>query len=710
MRPRALFGVVVVALLLAGCDSGSDDDATSERARDLASEEEAAVVDAFAAQQDAYLDFATETPLDPGSPLSVVAHAEQAARDTSFAFDPSIVTPDAYADMFADIDAFEDTTDFDLLYLINMWLGYGDQLPQETRDAIEQRFLAFKYWYTEPTPEGIVDNKYYWSENHRIIFHTLEYLAGHEFSDATFTNDGRTGAEHAETAETRIRDWLDEKVRFGFSEWHSNVYYQKDVTPLLTLVEFAPDEDLANRAAMVLDLVLLDIALHLQRGTFGATHGRSYMKDKSTALDEDTFALAKILFDDTSEPYQSPTDAGATLLARAQKYRMPEVIRVIATSDAPMTDVEHMNVPLDALAPVTPNPEPPYGIAFDDPENVPFWWERGAQTAWQTVPITLQTLDQYGLWDSQFYSPFKPLADAVGGDAVAAQNLAQSLAPMLTFGLLTEVHTYTHRTGEVMLSTAQDYRPGVFGDQYHAWQATFDERALVFTTHPKNEPETGSEWPDRDGYWTGSGSIPRSAQHGAAGIHVYSPQFEPAGPPLDQFGYLDYTHAYFPQEHFDEVVTAGPWTFGRKGDGFIGLWSMRPTRWREHDPAQVFTHGLTQPFDLVADGGADNVWVVQVGDTTTFESFADFQAQLSAAPPTATPDLSVEFTSPTEGAMTFGWTGPLRIDGADVDLHPEARMSNPFVEVPFEGTMYEIRAGDDSLTLDFNTWTREIPD
>ena len=117
--------------------------------------------------------------------------------------------------------------------------------------AIEQRFLAFKYWYTEPTPEGIVDNKYYWSENHRIIFHTLEYLAGHEFSDATFTNDGRTGAEHAEAAETRIRDWLDEKVRFGFTEWHSNVYYQKDVTPLLTLVEFAPDEDLANRAAMV---------------------------------------------------------------------------------------------------------------------------------------------------------------------------------------------------------------------------------------------------------------------------------------------------------------------------------------------------------------------------------------------------------------------------------------------------------------------------
>ena len=44
-----------------------------------------------------------------------------------------------------------------------------------------------------------------------------------------------------------------------------------------------------------------------------------------------------------------------------------------------------------------------------------------------------------------------------------------------------------------MLSSAQDYRPGCFGEQYHAWQATLDEDAVVFTTHPKDEPERGTE-------------------------------------------------------------------------------------------------------------------------------------------------------------------------------------------------------------------------
>ena len=95
---------------------------------------------------------------------------------------------------------------------------------------------------------------------------------------------------------------------------------------------------------------------------------------------------------------------------------MPDVIARDREATEPLVDTEHMNVPLDPLAPVTPNPQPPYGIAFDDPENIPFWWERGAQTAWQLVPTTIATLDEYELWDSQFYAPFKPLRDLVGDD------------------------------------------------------------------------------------------------------------------------------------------------------------------------------------------------------------------------------------------------------------------------------------------------------
>ncbi len=693
-RSTFLAALLAAALLAAGCESGDDNDnaATEERTT--------AVNDEFRARQDEYLEFAT-TELVTSSPLSAIAHAERAARDDAFAFDPTVVGPEAFSDMFAAIDGFEDTTDFDVLYLLNLWYGYGSDLPQATQEAIKQRFLAFKYWYTEPTPAGVVDDKWYWSENHRIIFHVDEYLAGLAFPDETFTNDGRTGTEHADQARALILEWLDEKVRFGFTEWHSDVYYQKDITPLLTLVEFAPDDDLANRAAMVLDLFLLDIALHLQNGNFGATHGRSYMKDKSTALDQDTFGLSKLLFDDTSEPYQSNTDAGATLLARAQKYNLPAVIRTIATSTETFVDEERMNVPLDPTAEVTTEPEAPYGYDFDDPENVPFWWERGAQVTWQAVPTTIRTLDEHGLWESSFFSPFKPLRDAVGDDMVAAQAFARSVAPVLNFGLLTEVRTYTYRSPHVMLSTAQDHRFGMFSEQEHAWQATLDEHAIVFTTQPKNEPQAGTEWPDSDGYWTGTGSAPRSAQHGTAAIHIYKPAFDPPAPPLDRFTYLPYTHAYFPREHFDEVVTDGNWTFGQRGDGYVALFSARPTRWREHDPQIVFTRGLTEPFDIVADGGSENVWIVEVGDAAGYETFDAFRTAISAAEVNVDPDFgAVQYHSPSQGVLRFGASGPLEVDGVAA-TPTEQRMDNPFVTVPFEGRRYEITTGDASLVLDF---------
>jgi hypothetical protein len=697
---RRLVGVAVAVVLVAALPACSGDDHDESNERDPAIVKTDA---AWESRQLEYLEHATQT-FEPGNPLNVLAHFERAQRDANFKFDGSQIPLDAFDPIFSDIDGFEDTTDFDVLYLMNLWAAYGGRVPNELGEKMIARFQSFKYWYTEPTPEGVVDNKYYWSENHRIIFHVDEYLAGTAFPNATFGNDRRPGSQHAATARKRILDWLDEKVRFGFSEWHSNVYYQKDVTPLLTLIEFTPDADLANRASMVLDLFLLDLALHLQRGTFGATHGRSYMKDKSTALDEDTFGLAKLLFDDTSEPYQPGTDPGAVLFARARKYEVPQVIRDIARSDEPMTDLEHMNVPLDINAPVTPNPTPPYGISFTEPANVPFWWERGAQTAWQTVETTIDTLNEHDLWDSQFYAPFKPLADAVGGDMDQARTLAQSLNAVLGFGLLSEVHTYTYRARDVMLSTAQDYRPGVFADQIQAWQATLDEHALVFTTHPKNEPEQGTEWPDSDGYWTGSGSIPRSAQQGAVSINIYAPQFEVLDPPLDQFGYLDYTHAYFPQEKFDEVVSEGNWTFGRKGDGYVALWSQHTPEWREHNANVVFTHGLTKPFDLVADS-AENVWIAEVGDAAKWETFEAFRAAITAAP-VAVQGNAVTYKSPTEGELRFSWTDPLTVNGQPIELHTDERMKNPFVTVPFEGRNYDVRLGDASLVLDFNAWTR----
>lgn len=712
-RRRSLVPILLSLLLVtSACTSGDDDAAPEDDG--AAAQEGYADATWFAGRQDGYLAFATEE-LDPTSIMNVLAHAERADRDPDFTWDADAVTPEAFAEPLEEITSWEDTSDFDALYLVNLLLGYRDQLPDDTVAAVEEALLGYEYWYTEPTPDEVVDEKYYWSENHQIIFHTDEYLMGQAYPDEVFTNDGRTGAEHRDEAKARILDWLDEKAELGFTEWHSNVYYQKDVTPLLSLVEWAEDDEVAQRAAMVLDLFLFDLALHLHDGFMGATQGRTYAKDKTKATDTDVFNLAKLLFDDTELAYTSTGDAGATLMARAAKYRLPEVLRRVAASDEPMVDLERMGVPIDPLAPVSPDPEAPYGRAFDDPANIDFWWERGAQATWQVVPQTLETATRYELWDTPTFAPFAAARDAVQGDPAAAQQLVAGLAPVLSFGLLSEANTTTYRTGEVMLSTVQDYLPGTYSQQVQSWQATLDEEAIVFTTTPKNEPFEGADsWPDDDGYWTGTAVLPRSAQHGATSLSLYSPITETEG----GFGFnrLEMTHAWFPTERFDEVVRAGRWTFGRKGDGYVGLWSWRQPEWRTYEPGEVFTDGMTEPFDLVAPGGADNVWISQVGEAGTDGSFADFQAALTAT----TPEVAVRpvrddglpggfdvvFDSPTEGVMTLGQDGPFSVGGDEVPLRHERRYDNPWAQVDFQSDVYEISDDEGGLVLDFTDATR----
>jgi hypothetical protein len=684
-----------------------------------------------------WLAYATETPMSPGSIGNVFAHLERDARDSQYSVPADSIPDDAWDGIIDKMWRLRDTSDFDALRFVDLLYAHrGHPAASEALwQKAEQALFDFKYWYSDPTPvrmadgQPVVDDMWYWTENHILIFKVCEYLAGQRYPDQVFTVTGLTGAQHMERARPFIEDWLAERSRFGFTEWHSNVYYNLDIRPLLVLTEWAEDETIARRSAMVLDLVLLDLALHTHRGTFGATHGRSYIKDKASASTEDTFSTSKMLFDDTELPYGSRGDATAVSLARAKRYRVPEVIRRIATYDEPMIDRERMNLPLDEVPPddpfTAPLPVAPFGWDYRDEQYLPFWWSMGAQSVWQLLPLTLEVGNRENLWVAQF-SDFKDLRDLVWDESNpersyrTAQLLAKGLWPLINQSVLKEVNTYTYRTRDYMLSTAQDYRKGVRGSQTQTWQATLSERAMVFTTQPGYLPvdvDAGEtvppdwNWQREDepgpGYWTGEGSQPRSAQFENVGVTIYSPQYTPA--PEVGFDFRDETHAYFPVAHFDEVVRAGHWTFGRKDDAYVALYSWRDVAWRGGQP-EVFENGALD-FDLVAEGGANNVWIVECGSLDEWPGgFAAFQAAFGDGLVSVTPTaeaFDVVFTSPSRGVVELGWDGPLVVGGQEKALAGYPRFDNPFVQVEFDTTRYEVSDGEYSLVLDFTTDTRE---
>ncbi|MEZ5238485.1 MAG: hypothetical protein R2716_05890 [Microthrixaceae bacterium] len=614
--------------------------------------------------------------------------------------------------------------------LMNLRIGYPSQLQPAVARAIDDRILGFKYWYTDSTPD-VLDNRWYWSENHRIIFHTLELLAGEMFPDRVFEvpdGDGEemTGEDHVQRATGFITDWLDEKARYGFSEWPPTSTTKKDLTPLLTRgVRGGPrDRGPGHRDAGPVPVRPGDAPGEGQRRgdpdalREGQAEGRRPGHLRSAAGPLRSFRPAIRARRPGSGAVRTPS---AELPPRCGRLRSPEQFE----------DVENMGVEIDPGTPSPRTPESEDGLSCTDPDMVPFWWERGALTPWQTVPLTLATADEYDLWDTELFSQFKAVRDVSGGDVDVAVQLASTFAPLINIALLSAVETRTWRDDGVMLSSAVDYRPGRFGHQYHAWQATLGEDEIVFTTSPGNEPRQGDRWEDGDLYWNG-GVQPLSHQSGPASVQVYRPVYANPGPGLlEAFSYLPLTHAYVPTETFDEVVQVpeppgsapwGSWLFARSGDRFVALWSWRPTSWRDHSGDGTPTGGLSEPFDLVAEGGADNVWVAEVGregeGKGRYADFAAFREAMLAATPRVTqeppgPDglpgrFSVLYDSPGAGVLGVAPDGTRSIDGETVESDPTVRFDHPFTQAEAGQDELQISAGGQSLAVNLATGERAV--
>ncbi len=701
-----------------------------------------------------YLAFATTQQSD--SIVNAIAHMERDLRDPGYTAPVGAIDVDAWSGSFHKFETLLDTRDFDMLYLINAYLGYEGH-PYVTPamwDKAKTAILSFKYWWTpDPTPAmpdpddplRDWDESFYWTENHQILFHTLEYLAGQRFPGECFWIHGlgvpadpvacngpgeMLGAAHRDRARGFIERWMNARWELGFSEWHSNIYMEEDINALLTLAEFADDPEVATRASMLLDVLLFDLALQTRKTTLGVTHGRTEMKDKHRGPANDTWGAALFLFEQQSDlGYTSTSDADATFFSRSQRYRMPQLFHEVANDPGPFVDRQRMSVAIDEAGPVVANPPHPPGHSFDNTEeNFTFWWGVAAWTVWQVVPMTVLTADAYNLWPMPLLADFQVLRDLLGDppDLALGQNLAALLWPAASVGLLSEVDTYTYRTPDYVLSTAQSHRKGTNSGQNHAWQVTFDPDALVFTTHPMNPRQPPAEWlgttDGQPGYWTGSASLPRSAQHENVGIHIYSPLYGDGG----VFGLFDYeamTHAYFPQDHFDQVEKIGSWAFGRKGDGYVALYSWRATQWESYTQQELdllppSANGpITSSFDLVAPGGASNVWIVECGraaDWGDFEAFRDavLGASVSVTPSAGTVAgvqvFDVVYDSPSQGLLTFGWNAPFTVEGNPVALNGYPRIDNPWVTAQRGDPSWDIRRGTLRVFLDWPTGLRLV--
>jgi len=397
-----------------------------------------------------------------------------------------------------------DCADFEAVGLLTLLHRVSEWEPG-LRDEVRAALLGFKYWIDQPG----LDAMCYFTENHQLVWHTAELLAGELFGDSTFGNTGWTGDRHAAHGGELAAEWIKRRLAGGFSEFNSNAYLAIDTLALVSIVEFAADPTLVSSARELLDRILVGLHATSWRGINGAAHGRSYVNTVRSSRFEET---APILWLCYGVGALNAAVLPATALATAVRYQLP-------------------------TAPA------------------------GAELA------RISSAGEYRFEHDLLSRPYH--SDIV-----------------------------VYKTPDVMLSTVEDYRPGLPGLQEHVWGATLGPETQVYVTHAPNSSTSSSARPNA---WAGNRILPRARQFRDVVLALYRI------PPDDPMGY---THAWFPLSTLDSWEQRGVWTIGRRGNGIVALAC--------EGGARIVTVG-PDAYQELRPIGPGTAWVCVVGDPAPAE-------------------------------------------------------------------------------------------
>ena len=669
----AMVGALVLALMQ-GCSCGPVGDTDTDGPDPDAgySEIDLSVTDEYSGRQAEYLAFCDENN-GPGI-SSTYGQVCRVAMGHEVDTDSIVRACDK-------LDAREDTADFSAAALVRM-LYLDDQtgaLDDDTRALIEDTLLGFKYWIDEPG----VDQMCFWTENHQALFHSSELLVGQLFPDTVFSNNGMTGAEHAEHAAPYVERWLDLRGRFGFSEWHSNVYFNEDIPALVNLADYAEDPVIRTKAAAVLDIVAFDLLNNMYSGIFATVHGRTYESKFIDGLKESTDEAAWIMLG--LGEYSSTGDFSGSFLASSGGYFTPNILEQIGL----LSSVEHEHRQRDSWDVAE---GPGWGIGYTEHDDVIVWAGLSALLAPEVIEGTFGMVEELDLWEGFLFGDIPSEIMLLVDMAIANEtlpDLATQLGPISQGISLEGMDTYVYRKPHYQLAGGQDYNKALWASQTRMWIATLDREAFVFTSYPSDLADSGLDV-ELAGEWIGSW-LPRATFHQNVGVIQYRPQEVPIA---DAYISSDHTHAFFPRDGFDEVVQEGHWTFGKKGNGYVALWSQGAVSWNEENTYELDAEGL------------ENVWVVELGSSEEWDSFELFVETIAQVPPQVS-DVVV-YPSPSVGTVQVGWEGPMTVEGVEVDLGPYPRWSNDYASVEHGAWATRIDLADQRLVLDFETGERRL--
>jgi len=514
-----------------------------------------------------------------------------------------------------------DCADFraQLLFKIYKDCTLSDRCAQLIKDT----FIGFKYFIDEPGDDSMC----YWSENHQILFAVSEYLAGQEWPDEVFTNNGMGGKEHMALALSRIEAWMEQRFKFGFSEYLSNNYLAEDIAPMANFIAYAKDEKNVERMKIIMDILWLDVALNSVNNRFVAVSSRMYGNNKAAnCIGNSIQSATDILWGNTASP-KKPNHIVLCFTDIIEKglYTLPKAIKDIALSKD--TFVSKMSSGL--------SPDDMVHENLIGQSDACIMAQMGAETFTnhQVIENTLKYLRKNNLFKNKFLSYFKFLNLTVFR-LVNWQKFARNHSIMPHGIALGRGNIYTFRNAYYSMSTDVCKDVGVCGAQDHVWTANIADNLTLFTTHPAGDGN--GKYGSSPGYWVGNGRRPMSVQNENVNITVYK---IPDRKCLGESGIAAMTHAYMPKAFYDEFELEGNTVFARKNNVFVSLVSNGELCYKPFDAASAngvlkgrkFPDGISfeSEFDLCRYGDGYHIYITELSDSDK-ETYDEFKQRIKS--------------------------------------------------------------------------------
>ena len=154
--------------------------------------------------------------------------------------------------------------DFASIRMVNALYRCYDKVSDGCRAALDNFFLRRDY------------SSIYGSENHALMYRVSRLLAAQFYAGRVFEQYGMTAEDVMREDAAYIDEFLMYRARRAWGEFDSCGYAAEIMLILNVLYMYTTDERLKKKAAMSMDMILLDMIVDSKNGVYGGAHGRIY--------------------------------------------------------------------------------------------------------------------------------------------------------------------------------------------------------------------------------------------------------------------------------------------------------------------------------------------------------------------------------------------------------------------------------------------------